>query len=196
MGGGEGGGHTGEVATSILIPEVVDLCKNYTSPLTGKPVIVVAAGGIFDGRGLAMALALGASGVWVGTRFICATEAGAPPRHQKGVLGATVHDTVRTIIFTGRPMRVLKNEYNMDWENNRSEEIKQLTSKGVLPVYHDMAEKEKSGEEVDFKTRMDMMPLLMGQAAGAVNEITPAAEIMEEMVSGAIASMRAVTSSV
>jgi NAD(P)H-dependent flavin oxidoreductase YrpB (nitropropane dioxygenase family) len=103
--GGEGGGHTGEVATSILIPKVVDMCKKYTSPLTGEPVMVIAAGGIFDGRGLAMALALGASGVWIGTRFICATEAGAPPRHQKGVIGATVHDTHRTIIYTGKADR-------------------------------------------------------------------------------------------
>jgi len=188
--GGEGGGHTGEIATSILIPEVVDLCKNYTSPLTGKPVIVVAAGGIFNGRGLAMALSLGASGVWVGTRFICAEEAGAPPRHQKGVIGATVHDTIRTIIFTGRPMRVLKNAYNVDWEENRAQEIKELTSKGILPVYHDQAEQEKSGEEVDFKTRMDMMPLLMGQAAGAVNDIKPAQEIMDEMIQGAITAIR------
>jgi NAD(P)H-dependent flavin oxidoreductase YrpB (nitropropane dioxygenase family) len=190
--GGEGGGHTGEVATSILIPEVVKLCENYTSPLTGKPVLVVAAGGIYSDRGLAMALSLGASGVWVGTRFICATEAGAPPRHQKGVVGATVHDTIRTIIFTGRPMRVLKNAYNMDWEENRAAEIKELTGKGILPVYHDIAEKEKSGDEVDFKTRMEMMPLLMGQAAGAVNDIKPAAEIMEEMVQGAIQILRGV----
>jgi NAD(P)H-dependent flavin oxidoreductase YrpB (nitropropane dioxygenase family) len=85
-----------------------------------------------------MALALGASAVWVGTRFICAAEAGAPPRHQKGVLGATVHDTIRTIIFTGRPLRVLKNDYVVDWEENRREEIKDLTSQGILPALHDM----------------------------------------------------------
>jgi NAD(P)H-dependent flavin oxidoreductase YrpB (nitropropane dioxygenase family) len=70
--GGEGGGHTGDVATSLLIPKVVDLCKSHKSILTNKPVMVVAAGGIYDGRGLAMSLALGASAVWVGTRFICA----------------------------------------------------------------------------------------------------------------------------
>lgn len=75
--GGEGGGHTGDVATSILIPKVVDLCKDKKSPLTGQPVPVIAAGGIFDGRGLAMALALGAEAVWVGTRFVASEEAGA-----------------------------------------------------------------------------------------------------------------------
>jgi NAD(P)H-dependent flavin oxidoreductase YrpB (nitropropane dioxygenase family) len=73
--GGEGGGHTGDVATSVLIPKVVDLCQQYTSPLTGRPVQVVAAGGIFDGRGLAMSISMGAQAVWVGTRMICAAAA-------------------------------------------------------------------------------------------------------------------------
>jgi NAD(P)H-dependent flavin oxidoreductase YrpB (nitropropane dioxygenase family) len=81
-----------------LIPKVVDICKGRKSPLTGKDIIVVAAGGIGDGRGLAMSLALGASGVWVGTRFVNAKEAGASPRHQQHVIRATHHDTVRTVI--------------------------------------------------------------------------------------------------
>lgn len=68
--GGEGGGHTGDVPLSILCPRVVDICKGHKSPLTGKPIIVVAAGGIWDGRGLAASLMYGASGVWVGTRFV------------------------------------------------------------------------------------------------------------------------------
>merc|ERR1719487_2820352 len=80
--GGEGGGHTGDTATSILIPKVVDACRGRISPLTGKPVEVVAAGGIFDGRGLAMALAAGASAVWVGTRFVACEEAAAGPYHK------------------------------------------------------------------------------------------------------------------
>ena len=66
--GGEGGGHTGEVPTSVLIPKVCDIIleNDYRSPLTGNPIYVVGAGGIFDGRGLAMSLVLGASAVWVG----------------------------------------------------------------------------------------------------------------------------------
>ena len=67
--------------------------------------------------------------MWVGTRFVCATEAGAPPRHQQAIIKADYHDTVRTIIFTGRPMRVLKNEYISKWENERQNEIRELTSK-------------------------------------------------------------------
>mmetsp|Transcript_1544 Transcript_1544/g.2353 ORF Transcript_1544/g.2353 Transcript_1544/m.2353 type:complete len:276 (-) Transcript_1544:493-1320(-) len=114
--GGEGGGHTGDVPTSVLIPKAVDAARGHKSPMTGEQVQVVAAGGIFDGRGLAMAMALGASAVWVGTRFICAEEAGAPPRHQKAVLDASYSDTIRTIIYTGRPMRVLNTDYINDWE--------------------------------------------------------------------------------
>lgn len=79
--GGEAGGHSGFIATSVLIPEVCDVVKGKISEFTGKPICVVAAGGIFDSRGLAASLSLGASGVWVGTRFVASEEAGAPPRY-------------------------------------------------------------------------------------------------------------------
>ncbi len=68
--GGEAGGHTGEIPSSVLFPRVVDLCRGKKSPLTGKPLITLVGGGIFDGRGLASAIAHGADGVWVGTRFV------------------------------------------------------------------------------------------------------------------------------
>merc|ERR1712232_530747 len=96
--GGEGGGHTGDTPTSILLPKVVDACRGRKSPLTGGPVLVVGAGGIFDGRGLALALNCGCSGVWVGTRFIASDEAGAGPMHKKRVLEASYEDTLRTIM--------------------------------------------------------------------------------------------------
>jgi NAD(P)H-dependent flavin oxidoreductase YrpB (nitropropane dioxygenase family) len=185
--GTEGGGHTGDTATSVLIPQVVDLCRGKMSELNGKPIQVLAAGGIFDSRGLAMALALGASGVWVGTRFICAEEAGAPPAHQKTVLGLSSEGTARTIIFSGRPLRGAMTPYVKDWEENRREEIKELTGRGILPAYHDIQKREKNGEEVD---RSEVQYWLMGQAAGAVNAIEPAADIINEMVDGAIDIMR------
>ncbi|KAH0544110.1 hypothetical protein GP486_008533, partial [Trichoglossum hirsutum] len=65
--GGEGGGHTGDVPTTILIPTVVQLCKGKKSPLTGEDVLVIAAGGLFNGQSLAAALMFGASAVWIGT---------------------------------------------------------------------------------------------------------------------------------
>merc|ERR1712176_791464 len=97
--GGEGGGHTGDIPTSILLPMVVQACKGKTSPLTGGPIQVVGAGGIFDGRGLASALAVGCTGVWVGTRFIASDEAGAGPAHKKKVVNADYSDTLRTILY-------------------------------------------------------------------------------------------------
>jgi len=190
--GGEGGGHTGEVATSILIPKVVDMCKGKKSPLTGEPVYVVAAGGIFDGRGLAMALSLGAQAVWVGTRFICATEAGAPRGHVKSVLSATVHDSIRTIIYTGRPMRIRKDEYVEDWENNRKTEMMKLAKKGIIPVKND-EKLYKDGKIVpsSFKNKTCW---LLGQCSGMVTEVTPAKQIIEEMMSQCVAILRRNTS--
>lgn len=131
--GGEGGGHTGSTATMLLIPACVELCKGKKSPLTGKPIQVIAAGGIYNGAGLAAALSLGATGVWVGTRFVNAEEAGASPAHQKAVMSATYDDTVRTIIFTGRPLRVRNTPFIDDWEKNKQAEIKRLTDKGTIP---------------------------------------------------------------
>jgi NAD(P)H-dependent flavin oxidoreductase YrpB (nitropropane dioxygenase family) len=98
--GGEGGGHTGHVPTTVLIPAVVDLCKGKTSPMTGMPVQVIAAGGIYNGQTVAAAVMLGASAVWVGTRFILTDEAGAPKAHQEAVRTSGFDDNIRTIIFT------------------------------------------------------------------------------------------------
>jgi NAD(P)H-dependent flavin oxidoreductase YrpB (nitropropane dioxygenase family) len=188
--GGEGGGHTGEVPTSILIPTVVDLCKNAKSPLTNGPVHIVAAGGIYDGRGLAMSLSLGADAVWVGTRFVASEEAGAPPRHKQGVVDASVHDTIRTLIYTGRPLRIKKSRFVMNWETNRQDEIKKLTRAGKLPYQVDLDELKKSGETLSFEDQVDAMPLLMGQVAGAISDIKPAHEIVNEMMADAIKILR------
>jgi NAD(P)H-dependent flavin oxidoreductase YrpB (nitropropane dioxygenase family) len=181
--GGEGGGHTGDVPTTVLIPTVVDLVKGHKSPMTGEQVQVVAAGGIYNGRSLAAALAFGASGVWVGTRFILAEEAGAPKAHQEAVRTAGFDDNIRTIIFTGRPLRVRANEYIKNWEENRQNEIKELTSKGIIPVEHDL---EKMGDDVDDDTLDNARPFLMGKAAAVVNEKKPARAIVDELVGDAV----------
>merc|ERR1719171_1918645 len=117
--GGEGGGHTGAVPTSILIPMVVDACRGKKSPLTGEQVPVVAAGGIYDGRGLAMSMALGADAVWVGTRFVASVEGGAPKAHKEAVIKATAHDTHRCEAFSGRPLRIVKTPYSLSWTEQR-----------------------------------------------------------------------------
>lgn len=179
--GSEGGGHTGDVPTSVLVPKVVDLVQGARSELHGGPVYVIAAGGIFDGRGLAMGLCMGAQAAWVGTRFVCSTEAGAPQKHQEAILKAGYHDTTRTIVFTGRPMRVLKNEYVMEWAEERAKEMKDLAGKGIIPAMHDY-DRLKDDPNADMDKMLEYYPLLMGQVAGAINDIKPAKEIVEEMV--------------
>jgi NAD(P)H-dependent flavin oxidoreductase YrpB (nitropropane dioxygenase family) len=185
--GGEGGGHTGDTPTSVLIPTVAALVKGHKSPMTGQQVQVVAAGGMFNGQSLAAAIMLGASAVWVGTRFILAEEAGAPKAHQEAVRTAGFDDNVRTTIFTGRPMRVRQNEYIKNWEENRASEIKELTSKGIIPVEYDL---EKMGDDVDDDMMDSARPFLMGKVAAVVTEKKPAKAIVDEMVSDAVAWMQ------
>lgn len=202
--GGEGGGHTGDVPTSVLIPACVQICKNSKSPLTGKPVQVVAAGGIHDGSMLAAALMMGADAVWVGTRFILATEAGAPEAHKEAVRTAGFDDTIRTLIFTGRPLRVRNNPYIESWENDRRDELKELTAKGVLPYEADLekvmkgdgdkipgANSASQSEDDDADDLLDQFrPFLMGKCAALVNEQKTAKEIVDEFVNDAAAALK------
>jgi NAD(P)H-dependent flavin oxidoreductase YrpB (nitropropane dioxygenase family) len=201
--GGEGGGHTGDIPTTVLIPAVVQLCEGHKSPMTGAPVQVIAAGGIHNGQLLAAALMMGASAVWVGTRFILTDEAGAPESHKEGVQTAGFDDNIRTLIFTGRPLRVKTNPYIESWENDRQQEIKELTSKGKIPYEADL-DKVMAGEmteppkglkvaqgedgEVDIDELMDQFrPMLMGKCAAVVNERKSAKAVVDEFVNDAAA---------
>ncbi|KAF2035169.1 NPD-domain-containing protein [Setomelanomma holmii] len=181
--GGEGGGHTGDVPTSVFIPAAVKMVQGHKSPLTGEEVMVVAAGGMYNGQSLAAMLTFGAVGVWVGTRFILSEEAGAPKAHQEAVRTAGWDDNVRTIIFTGRPLRVRTNPYIQNWEENRAQEIKELTSKGILPVEYDL---EKMGDDLDDETMDNARPFLMGKVAAVVNDKKTARQIVDEFVDDAV----------
>ena len=163
--GMEAGGHIGELTTMVLTPQLVDAVE----------VPVVAAGGIADGRGIAAAFALGAEGVQVGTRFMCATECTIHPDVKERILKARDRDTVVTGYSTGHPVRVLKNKLSRQIEaldrENRPEEIETLGS-GRLAL---------AMREGDT----DMGSLMAGQAAALVCEIQPAAEIVSEMIAEA-----------
>merc|ERR1719356_784890 len=184
--GGEGGGHTGEVATSVLLPMCVDACRGRKSPLTGQDIIVVGGGGMFDGRSLAAALSLGASGVWVGTRFIACEETGAPKRHVEHVLKASVTDTTKTLIYSGRPLRTFITPYVKEFET-RPEEIKAYCDKGILPIRGDYKKHMEAGKPF---SKGETVALLMGQVAGAIHDKPPAKQIVEQMVSQAIEIFR------
>lgn len=173
--GTEGGGHTGEVTTSILIPAVADVAKNYRPPmLGGSTALVVAAGGISNGRGLASSLMQGASGVWVGTRFVASKEANCSEQHKDAVVSCGYDETERSLVLTGRPLRLKLNDYIRGW-HKRPQEIDELCAKGVVPIMHDF---DNGNEDID-------LPHLMGQVAASITKVQPAGEIVEEMVAEA-----------
>ncbi|OAA69261.1 2-nitropropane dioxygenase, NPD [Akanthomyces lecanii RCEF 1005] len=173
--GTEGGGHTGEIATSILIPAVVDVARQYRPPmLGGSTALVVAAGGISNGRGLASSLMQGASGVWVGTRFVASKEANCSEQHKEAVVSCAYDETERSLVLTGRPIRLKVNDYIRQW-HARPQEIQALCDKGVAPIMHDF---DNGKEDID-------LPHLMGQVAASITKVQPAGEIVDEMVAEA-----------
>jgi len=178
--GTEAGGHTGDVATLPLIPQCVDLCRGKRN-FFGVEVPVIAAGGIFDGRGLAASLCLGAAGVWVGTRFIACEEANAGPVHKKRIMSAQAHDTTRTEAFTGRPCRVLRTDYVKRWEQN-GQELQQNLAQGVIPWMKEVNEGKASMSE--------FFPALMGQCAGGIHDVKTADAIVQDMLTEALQSLR------
>ncbi|RYP56328.1 hypothetical protein DL771_011947 [Monosporascus sp. 5C6A] len=179
--GGEGGGHTGDVAASVLVPAVVDVARRYRpSMLGGGPALVVAAGGIASGRSLAAALMQGAAGGWVGTRFVASAEAACSEEQKRAVVSCGFSDTERTLVLSGRPLRMRTNDYIARWHTQRPDEIRALCDRGVVPIEHDL---ERGAEDID-------VPHIMGQVAGAITKIQPAAEIMREMIDEAVAMLR------
>lgn len=106
--GGEGGGHTGSVPTSLLLPQVVDAASRSNN--TGDTIPVLGAGGFHDGRGLVAALAWGADGVAMGTRFLLTAESHVPEEIKQRYLAASVTDTVVTTALDGLPQRVIRTD--------------------------------------------------------------------------------------
>lgn len=104
--GTEGGGHTGEIGSLVLWPEVIDAVS---------PLPVLAAGGVGTGRQIVAALAMGAQGVWTGTLWLTVEEAETPPGQMKSLLEAKSSDTVRSKSYTGKPCRMLKNDWTEAW---------------------------------------------------------------------------------
>merc|ERR1712070_1199722 len=211
--GGEGGGHTGDIPTSILLPKVVDAVRGVKSPLAGGPVLVVGAGGIFDGRGLAMALTAGCSGVWVGTRFIATDEAGAGPMHKKKVVEADYDCSMKSTIYSGRPMRIFKTAYTEEFETKRAQEIVEMSNFGVpafvkdlknidgidsssvgVGIFHlaEVRTQQEIAEGVELSTREERERgvYLTGQCAGAISDIKPARAIVEDMVAEACVQLQ------
>lgn len=173
--GGEGGGHTGLVGTMPLVAQAVEAVK----------IPVIAAGGLYDGRGLAAALALGAQGVWMGTRFIAASESHAAQMYRDAITSATDEDTVRTRCYSGKPMRVKKNPYVDDWER-RPQDIQQFPMQAMVSVQAGvMGGIGGQMEGLDA----DKSCFAMGQSAGGVRAVKPAADIVADIMAEAHAAI-------
>lgn len=172
--GTEAGGHTGTVATMPLVPLIVDA--------VGASIPVVAAGGIFDGRGLAAALALGADGVWIGTRFIATPEARAIPGFKEGIVATKEDGTVVSRAFSGKTMRVLRNETTDRYEADPSllqpfpEQLRVSFREGTFHL---------GGDENTLGVDHAREGYPAGQAVGAIVDLQPAATILHNMVNEA-----------
>ncbi len=163
--GTEAGGHTGEIGGLSLVPQVIDAVR----------LPVLAAGGIVDGRGAAAALALGALGVVVGTRFIATPEAAAAIEYKEAIVNGRDDSTMRTRCYTGKPARCIRTPYALEWEKDPSkikpfpEQIMLSSQNGVMNYSAPHADPQRV-----------FMPA--GQGSGMIKEIKPAGEVFADLV--------------
>jgi NAD(P)H-dependent flavin oxidoreductase YrpB (nitropropane dioxygenase family) len=166
--GYEAGGHTGRIGTLALVPQVVDA--------VGDRVLVAAAGGIADGRGVVAALALGACGVWMGTRFLATLEAGIPDAWKQKILAMTEEDTKVTRSFTGKTARAINNAWIEAWEQSRLEPL-------PMPLQSILVQDVLRGAVVSDNT--DALFMASGQVGGMIREVKPAGEVLRDIVAEA-----------
>jgi enoyl-[acyl-carrier protein] reductase II len=172
--GTEAGGHTGQVATMPLVPQIVDA-------VDGR-VPVVAAGGIVDGRGLAAARALGADGVWLGTRFIATHEARAVPGYKDALLRTAEDGTVISRGWTGKPLRGVRNEWTQYVEEHP--EVLRPFPEQIMVAARNNAIHMGAGPEAEgVDPSRECYP--SGQGVGAIDELEPAGDIVRRIVAQA-----------
>ena len=162
--GHEGGGHTGRIGTMALLPAAID---------AAKPVPVLAAGGIGDGRGLAASLAMGCVGVWVGTRFLATEEGGALEFNKQQIIQSSDEDTRVSRSYTGKTLRASHCGFHDLWDASGLDPIPFPTQVVISSAL--MASFIGAG-------KTDYVGGLAGQVSGIIHEIKPAARILEEMV--------------
>jgi enoyl-[acyl-carrier protein] reductase II len=172
--GTEAGGHTGSVATFPLVPQIVDA--------VGDRVPVVAAGGITDGRGLAAALALGADGVWVGTRFIATPEARAVAGYKEALLDAAEDKTTISRAYTGKTMRVVRNEYTAYFDEH-PEEVQRFPAQLTRSIGDSAI--HLGGDETTPGVDPSLECYPAGQGVGALHELVPAGELVRRFMAEA-----------
>jgi NAD(P)H-dependent flavin oxidoreductase YrpB (nitropropane dioxygenase family) len=177
--GTEAGGHTGEVATMVLVPEVVDAVA---------PIPVLAAGGIARGRQVAAALALGAEGVWCGSVWLTTEEAETPPVVKEKFLAASSSDTVRSRSLTGKPARMLRTAWTDEWDRPDTPDPLGMPLQTALigdPQFriHQAANQPGSGAR-------ELATYFVGQVVGSLDTVRPASAVLLDMVDEFIDTMQ------
>jgi NAD(P)H-dependent flavin oxidoreductase YrpB (nitropropane dioxygenase family) len=191
--GWEAGGHNyGGLPSMVLVPEILDAVS---------PALVLASGGIVDGRGVAAALALGADGVWVGTRLVATPEAAVHYEHKRRLVEGTGEQTVRSSIFAPEwphfnPMRLLRNRVVHEWTDRLAEVP---TVRDSLPVIGRTIFLGQETEMRKFNVLLptadtdgdwEEMPWLAGQGVGLIHDIRPAKDVVETMMADAKAILK------
>ncbi|WP_433328617.1 NAD(P)H-dependent flavin oxidoreductase [Spirillospora sp. CA-294931] len=164
--GTEAGGHTGDVATMVLIPEVVDA--------VGRDTLVLAAGGIGRGRQMAAGMALGADGVWTGSIWLTVDEADTPERTRAKLLAATSRDTVRSRSWTGKPARLLRTAWTDAWESENAP--------GTLPMPLQFMLISDALRRVHRSGDGELVTFPVGQIVGSMDRTRPVARVVYDLI--------------
>jgi NAD(P)H-dependent flavin oxidoreductase YrpB (nitropropane dioxygenase family) len=172
--GYEAGGHTGEIGSMVLIPEIVDAVETKA---VHANTMVLAAGGIGCGRQIAAALALGAAGVWMGSAWLATEEYAtttSAPAVTDAVLNATSSDTVRSRIYSGKPARLLKNRWTDAWEQPGAPEPLGMPLQNLLV--------SEAHQRLFRSGQPDLVPMPAGQIVGRITEVRSVAAVMADLV--------------
>jgi NAD(P)H-dependent flavin oxidoreductase YrpB (nitropropane dioxygenase family) len=166
--GTEAGGHTGEIATMVLVPEIVDA--------VGDDAHVLAAGGIGSGRQIAAALALGAGGVWMGSYWLTTSEytLGSGDTMKDALVAASSDQTVRSRVYSGKPARLLKTRWTDAWAADGAPEPLPMPLQNLLV--------SEAHQRIMNAGDPSVVAMPVGQIVGRMNAVRPVAELMDELV--------------
>ncbi|HWE56420.1 MAG TPA: nitronate monooxygenase family protein [Acidimicrobiales bacterium] len=168
--GSEAGGHTGEIGTMVLVPQIVDAVA---------PLPVLAAGGIADGRQVAASLALGAAGVWCGSVWLTTDEAETHPVVKEKFLAASSADTIRSRSKTGKPARQLRSAWTEEWDRPDTPDALGMPLQSALVAG---AEARIARSAASNDGARQLINYFVGQAVGQMNVAKPAAQVVLDMV--------------
>jgi NAD(P)H-dependent flavin oxidoreductase YrpB (nitropropane dioxygenase family) len=177
--GTEAGGHTGEIATMVLTPQVVDAVA---------PLPVLSAGGIGSGRQMAAALALGAAGVWCGSIWLTTEEASELPIVKEKLLKATSLDTAKVRCLTGKPVRQLKSAWTEEWERPDTPDPLEMPLQSMLVAPYQTRIMHAAARKDAPEGARDLVNSPAGQIVGMMNESKPAGQVVMDMVEEFIAA--------